>query len=343
MLTIYIQEINILTKEKSREMSIKVNKFMKIVRNIFIGLLIIVVSWICIHQALTLYEKYKYKAPGMMVEVDNKKIHVYEQGEGANTIVLLSGLGTASPVLDFGPLTDKLSKNNKVVVVEGFGYGWSDLTEKERSVENIVEEIRTALSKANIPGPYILMPHSISGIYAMYYANTYPEEVKAVVGIDCTLPKMGKYFGEQIPSAPGFMGWLAPSGIVRIGIMLDPENYLPVADKGIYSEENLKITKAISAWRLDNKNVISEINELSQNINKTMDMKFPKELPVLLFARKDTKKPREDGKNSINFYETYLKGLYKGELVVLDGHHYLHWSCSDEMSNAIEVFLKDIK
>ena len=93
-------------------------------------------------------------------------------------------------------------KDHKVVVVESFGYGWSDITEKERTVENIVEEIRTALKKANIEGPYILMPHSISGIYSMYYANKYPKEVKAIIGNDPTFPKVWEYFGEPTPKMP---------------------------------------------------------------------------------------------------------------------------------------------
>ncbi len=113
---------------------------------------------------------------------------------GENTIVLLSGLGTAAPVLDFEPLINQMAKNHKVVVVEPFGYGWSDMTEKERTVENIVEEIRTALKESGIEGPYILMPHSISGIYSIYFADKYPNEVKAIIGIDPTLPKAVEYF-----------------------------------------------------------------------------------------------------------------------------------------------------
>jgi pimeloyl-ACP methyl ester carboxylesterase len=129
-----------------------------------------------------------------LVELDGENMHIYTKGEGENTFVLLSGLGTTAPVLDFEPLVNELAKENKVVVVEGFGYGWSDLTKKERTVENIVGEIRAALQLANIKGPYILMPHSISGIYSMYYANKYPEEVKAIIGIDPTLPQAFRVF-----------------------------------------------------------------------------------------------------------------------------------------------------
>lgn len=145
-------------------------------------------------------------------------MHVYTKGDGENTIVLLSGLGTAAPVLDFEPLVNELAKNHKVVVVESFGYGWSNVTNKERTVENIVEGIITAL-KSNIEGPYILMPHSISGIYSMYYANAYPDEVKAVIGIDFTLPQVLEYFGESAPTMSEYMKYVFTNWNCTIGII----------------------------------------------------------------------------------------------------------------------------
>ncbi|MED1438970.1 alpha/beta hydrolase [Aeribacillus composti] len=153
-------------------------------------------------------------------------MHVYTKGDGENTIVLLSGLGTAAPVLDFEPLVNELAKNHKVVVVESFRYGWSNVTNKERTVENIVEEIRTAL-KSNIEGPYILMPHSIYGIYSMYYANAYPDEVKAVIGIDFTLPQALEYFGESAPTMSEYMRYVSPTGIARLALYIIPDDFLP--------------------------------------------------------------------------------------------------------------------
>ena len=62
---------------------------------------------------------------------------------------------------------------------------WSDITNDERTLQNEVEEIRSALTESNINGPYVLMPHSISGLHAIYYANTYPDEIEGIIGIDC--------------------------------------------------------------------------------------------------------------------------------------------------------------
>jgi pimeloyl-ACP methyl ester carboxylesterase len=312
-------------------------RFWIFLRNILLALVVALVIWFIFGHFMTSYEQKKYTAIGELIEVDGKKMHLYTKGEGDNTIVLLSGLGTAAPVLDFAPLINEMSKKNKVVVVESFGYGWSDITKKERTVENIVEEIRTALKKSNIEGPYILMPHSISGIYSMYFANTYPEEVKAIIGIDPTLPQVLEYFGETSPTMPKYLSYLAPTGIARMALYINPESFLPIAKDGIYTEENVKMTKAISAWKAYNKNVVNETNEIKNNIDKTVDMKFPSNLPILIFTPKEDK-VTEDGKNKVTFYETQLMNSPASKIVTLQGHHYLHWTRYKEMGKEVNEF-----
>ena len=82
-----------------------------------------------------------------------------------------------------------MSDKFKVVVLEYFGYGKSTVTSEERTNENMVHEVRLALNKLGIEPPYILMPHSMSGLYALYYANKYSAEVEGVIGIDMSLPE----------------------------------------------------------------------------------------------------------------------------------------------------------
>ena len=93
---------------------------------------------------------------------------------------------------------------------------------------------------AEIEGPYILMPHSISGLYSIYYANTYPEEVAGIIGIDCTLPKMAEYFGEEYPEKmPLITGQLCSIGVMRLITLIEPDNFISDNSKHYYSDENL--------------------------------------------------------------------------------------------------------
>ncbi len=102
-------------------------------------------------------------------------------------------MGTASPIIDFKPLADKLSGKCKAVTLEYAGYGLSDDSSKERTGSNVVEEIRGTLRGLKIKPPYILMPHSISGIYCLQYMKDFPGETEGMIGIDCSVPNQAKY------------------------------------------------------------------------------------------------------------------------------------------------------
>lgn len=295
-----------------------------------------------LHQTMTVWEKGRTPPAGDLVTADGHKMSIYVTGRGENTIVLLPGLGTAAPILDFMPLAQALARENRVVVVEPLGYGWSDTTKEARTVENSVEELRSALKAEGLDGPCVLMPHSISGIDALYYANTYPDEVCAVIGIDCTLPAMPDYFGEGEPAqVPAVLGLLNPVGIIRWSCMLNPDAYISDNSSGLYTPGNLAMQKRIAARMGQNATVIDQMNRIGDNLEITKDMKFDSRLPLLFFTRDgSSQEAREDGKSSGSFYQTYVTNEECQRVVPLNGGHYLHWTCSEEMAEEVGVFLR---
>lgn len=132
-------------------------------------------------------ESHRIESYGQKVSVDGGEMNVLVTGAGQENVVLLPGFGTSSPVLDFGPLVRDLATDHRVIVVEPFGYGLSDGTDKERTTENIVQEVHGALEALDVDR-YTLMGHSIAGIYGIEYASRYPEEVTAFAAIDSSLP-----------------------------------------------------------------------------------------------------------------------------------------------------------
>jgi hypothetical protein len=170
----------------------------------------------------------------------------------------------------------------------------------------------------------------------------YPDEIKAIIGIDPTLPQALEYFGETAPTMPKYLSYVAPTGIARVVSYLIPDNILPIAEEGTYTEENLKKTKAITAWKGNNKNVVDEANEIKSNIDKTIDMKFPSDMPVLFFTTIEDK-VTEDGKNNVTFYETQLTTSPASKIVTLQGHHYLHWTRYKEMSKDVVEFIESFE
>ncbi|EWM53279.1 alpha/beta fold hydrolase [Ruminococcus flavefaciens] len=112
----------------------------------------------------------------------NMNINIY--GEGSNKIVVMPGSGHAEFTVDMKKFSEHLSDDISLVVVTRPGYGLCEETDHEITTEYIVESTRTALKNAGVEAPYILMPHSLSGIYGTYWESTYPEEVKGVIFLD---------------------------------------------------------------------------------------------------------------------------------------------------------------
>lgn len=312
-------------------------KTLRITGKILVWILGIIAGLVIIsalaHNISKSMEKNKYKI-GQTVHVDGKNMHAYVTGSGEKTIVLLSGLGTASPIADFMPLAERLSKDYKVVILETFGYGFSSTTKKERSNENIVNEIRTALKELEISGPYILMPHSISGIYSMYYAKNYPNEVEAIIGIDESVPNQTKTNKDEDMSSSLTL-------LNTLGILRDISYLSPSADDGMnqnnyYSEELVKLKNKATLWNSANVSIVNEMNTVNSNTKELYDVKYPNDLPVLAFLSKDTEDTDQDW---LSLHEELISNDKIQKIETLSGGHYLHWTNADKIAEMTKEFI----
>jgi pimeloyl-ACP methyl ester carboxylesterase len=271
---------------------------------------------------------------GKLVKVNGQNMHVYSLGEGAKTIVLLPGFGVPLPSADFGPLMRELSKEYTVVCIEYFGVGFSDETEVPRTNENYTEEVRTVLSLAGFKAPYVLMPHSGSGIYSEYYATKYPDEVSAIIMLDTTssaktetnVPKF-IYELSKVQQAIGF-GRIINPFVVSSVLKMNREN-------GYTEQEIDDYTKFMNHYYNDTfKNQLSRLND---NILEVMKMDFPDEVPVLkLIAAQTTKKVSKD-------YQTnHLNRLgANAESITLNCSHFIYHTNVSDICDATTTFLFD--
>lgn len=192
------------------------NKTLKVVLIIIAIIVLFVVVSFVRHKICSSNEKDLLTPLGELVEVNGHNMSVYTEGNGDKTLVFMSGGGTCSPILDFKSLYSLLNNEYKIAVVEKFGYGFSDVVDEARDIDTMLSETRMALKKADVEGPYVLCPHPMSGLEALYWAQKYPEEVEAIVGLDMAVPG---YYDEMNISIPilklGQYG--AALGIIRWG------------------------------------------------------------------------------------------------------------------------------
>ena len=165
---------------------------MKILKKWFLGflsfILLFLLATFIFHRISLEKEEASLKPMGQQVLVNGHQINVYVEGDGSETIVVLSGAGIASPILDFKEVSESLSKQYKVVIVERAGYGYSDDSNHSRDVMEVLSETRQALSQANITGPFIILSHSMASLESLAWQEKYPDEVKALIGLDWALP-----------------------------------------------------------------------------------------------------------------------------------------------------------
>lgn len=246
-----------------------------------------------------------YKA----VEVNGKTMRAHVSGAGNKTIVMLSGWGVDSPIDDFYPLYNSLSKNYKVVVLEYFGYGGSDLTEDARANANVVEEIRIALDKLSVKPPYILMPHSMSGIYCLYYANNYPSEVSGIIGIDMSLPQ------KQLER---------------------------------FNEETFEKTKEANKAQKLNISVLNQWNAFYDNSKELENTKYPINLPVLAFLAieqidsvDNMIKSKEMKTPWVEINRAMITNPKIQKIKILSGRHELMYDQADTIAKLSKEFIEN--
>ncbi|WP_144557408.1 alpha/beta hydrolase [Bacillus pumilus] len=275
-------------------------------------------------------EKGKLEDYGQKVMVDGKQMNVLIQGDGKETIVLLPGYGTASPVLDFKPLVKELSPYYRVVVIEPFGYGLSDDTDKVRTSQNYVDEIHECLQKLNIK-KYTLMGHSISGIYGLEYVNQYEKEVQAFVGIDSSVPKQET---DELPVSS--LQLLNQSGLYRLLLKVNPDQLvMPKVD-----DQTKAQIKMLTFRNFLDESQGSEADNFRNNFKNAQRLHFPKKLPVVFYLADQTEKETPSWKP---MHEDLLKNVDHGKVVTFKGGHYLHHTRSKEISADFKGFLSNIE
>jgi len=69
------------------------------------------------------------------------------------------------------------------------GIGRSAPATTPRDAATIVDELRASLGAAQFAPPYVLVGHSLGGLYLQYFARRHPDEVAALVLVDSTHPR----------------------------------------------------------------------------------------------------------------------------------------------------------
>lgn len=225
--------------------------------------------------------KKEFPMPGKLVDAGGYKLHLNVQGEGTFTVIFEAGSGETS--LSWGDIPEQLSSYARVVSYDRAGYAWSEKAETERSGYHIIHELYSALQQEGIKGPYILVGHSLGGMYSRLFAEEYRKEVAGLVLVDArpeddeeqTAPIYAKENYVQKPSA-NVLSLLKQSGIMRFF-----QNSL--LDGMVPAEERKFFINVIATSKYFQ--AVAEEGKLSVEVEDAIRGQRLGELPVKVIAR----------------------------------------------------------
>ncbi len=139
-----------------------------------------------------------YVKAGQLVDIGGRHINMHCSGAGSPTVVLMAGLFSWSVVwYKTQPL---IAQQTRVCAFDRAAYGFSDPPPQPQTISEVVEDLHRALNSGSIPGPYVLVGHSLGGLEARIYAQRWPDEVTGMVLVDTSPAAEGLIDENQ----PGF-------------------------------------------------------------------------------------------------------------------------------------------
>lgn len=151
--------------------------------------------------------------PGDLLDAGGFDLHVIKRGDTGPVVLMEAGSGETS--LSWRDIPAALSENATVVTYDRAGYAWSEPSPNPRTGATIIAELRSALRVSGVPGPYLLVGHSLGGMYMREFAQLYPAEVAGLVLIDAR-PEDDQIRTKALLDEAGYGGNLPPAVLTAI-------------------------------------------------------------------------------------------------------------------------------
>lgn len=251
--------------------------------SVSIFIFVLAIAGMIYQTAATEADQRKYPPPGVLVNVEGYKMHIYCMGEGSPTIIL-DHVGDGSSV-DWALIQPKLAEHTRVCAYDRAGFGWSDYNPAPRTLEQQVHELHGLLQGANEHGPFVLVGHSYGARVSRVYAAKYPDEVAGMVLMDAGILADDPRYPAEMQS--GFESennvlraarWLSPFGLVRL---TKPLMELPTFD---LPEEARLASASFSSSPRYFQSLIAQGHSMATILQEEREVKSLGDIPLLVLV-----------------------------------------------------------
>ena len=137
---------------------------------------------------------------GQLVDIGGRKLHIHCTGNGSPAVIVENGGAAFS--FDWELVQPEVAHFARICTYDRAGYAWSDLGPEFDTFDQAVHDLHILLTKAGIPGPYVLVGHSLGGLLVRYYRATYPKDVVAMVLVDSSHEESLQNVGPKVVRIP---------------------------------------------------------------------------------------------------------------------------------------------
>jgi pimeloyl-ACP methyl ester carboxylesterase len=129
----------------------------------------------------------KFRAPGILVKLPERTVHVHQLGAGTPPVILEAGISASS--LNWSILQPQLAALTSTVSYDRAGFGWSTSTGRQCRLSQMADELHQWIDALRVPRPYVLVGHSYAAYILRVYAQRFPEELAGIILVDPLTPE----------------------------------------------------------------------------------------------------------------------------------------------------------
>jgi pimeloyl-ACP methyl ester carboxylesterase len=223
-----------------------------------------------------------------LTQIDSRRVEYVASPQAPPTVVFENGLGGQMEwwrkVLPTLPASTSYFAYNRP------GHGDSSTVTTPRDGAHVVAELRELLLSLGLRPPYVLVGHSLGGLYMQLYARRHPDEVAALVLVDSTHPNQLDGEGamdEQSVWVRGLVGALV-TGVAKEELRLLPQtgqqvlSLPPFVGKPVFvlsAAEPMKETSALARFSNEKRVDIARLHPGSHQVWVDSGHAIPLEKP----------------------------------------------------------------
>lgn len=161
----------------------------------------------------------RYPAPGSLIDVGGRRLHLDCRGEGAPTVIIEAGAQDWST--GWQRPQAAMARHTRVCAYDRAGLGWSEASADPKDGAHMVEDLHRLMAAADMPRPVVLVGHSLGGMLNRIYYQRHPEDVAGLVLIEPGDPEQIDAMFEGTVGEPAFGGWVdtLASVAARLGVV----------------------------------------------------------------------------------------------------------------------------